>query len=102
MKVTIENHIETLPSEDLLLFTALLQDLAEINSKISSPLYIDYNLNHTEYSPEWTDPCPDYYGMYSLRPENNPSELIGDYMTLQDLDMALFIVCDFLNSQENE
>ena len=98
MKITIENHIEHIPSKDLLLFVSLLKDLEELNEMVddNQKMFIDYNLEHTEWSAERTDPCPDYYGMYSLRFENNPIEMIGDFMTIDELDNALFILNDFV------
>ena len=59
-------------------------------------IYIDYETEHTEYSPERTDPCPDFYGCFTLRYENYPDETIGDPMTIDELDNALFILNDFL------
>lgn len=59
-------------------------------------IYIDYEENHTEYSPERTDPCPDFFGCFTLRYENHPNETVGDPMTIDELDDALFILNDFL------
>jgi len=59
-------------------------------------IYIDYETEHTEYSPERVDPCPDFYGLFTLRYENYPNETIGDPMTIDELDDALFILNDFL------
>lgn len=99
MKITIDNHIENLPNKDILLYVALQNDLNEINEHLDEgkKLYIDYNLEHTEWPEERTDPCPDYYGFYSLRLEKEPYEMIGDYMTIEDLDYSIFILSDFLD-----
>ena len=59
-------------------------------------IYIDYETEHTEYSPERVDPCPDYYGSFTLRYENYPNETIGDPMTIDELNNALFILNEFL------
>ena len=54
-----------------------------------------YMINeHTEYSPERTDPCPDYYGMFRLLFENNPVN-VGGEMDIDQLDMTLFILNEF-------
>lgn len=98
MKLTVENVINLPISEkDKLLIYALLSDLKELNQASNkSPLYIDWQDFHTEYSPEWTDPCPDYYGYYTLRFENNPYEIVGIEMTLDDLDNALCLLYEFV------
>ena len=87
------NELSTNPT----LVEALLHDLDAVNNLLpeSNKLYIDLEMKHTEYSPERTDPCPDYYGCFSLRWENEPSEKIGDYMTLNDLDSSLFLLTEF-------
>lgn len=82
--------------------TSILIDLAELNSLLickgesNKQLYIDYQDYHNEYSPERTDPCPDYYGFFSLRFINNPSECVGDYMVLDEIENALFILINFV------
>ena len=66
MKVTKES-INDLPItiREKRLLNALLIDLKDIN-KFCPGIYIEYIDKHTEYSPERTDPCPDYYGYYRL------------------------------------
>ena len=83
---------------------SLLDELADINlcmndndywsTKMS--MFIDYEDKHTVYSPERTDTCPDYYGYFTLRWENEPSETIGDYMTIEELDLVLCALNDVL------
>ena len=81
----------------------LLIDLEELNKFLKDKeesyreLYIDYEDKHTEYSPERTDPCPDYYGMFKLRFEKNPNESVGDYMDLRDLDTIICSLYDFVS-----
>lgn len=58
-------------------------------------LYINYEDKHTEYSPERVDPCPDYYGCFTLRLESDPYEIIGDYMTLEGLDEAMLLLSNY-------
>jgi hypothetical protein len=100
MKVTIENYKKCGEKPNYLY--SLLIDLAELNrliekaNIINKELYIDYQDYHnTEYSPERTDPCPDYYGMYSLRFENDNIERVGEPMTLEDLDNVIYMFISF-------
>lgn len=81
------------------ILSALLIDIAELNNQIDENkyIYIDYEDEHTQYSPERTDPCPDYYGYFTLRFENNPYEKIGDYMDLDTLDT---VICSLINFVE--
>lgn len=103
MKVTIDNFKGIILVKDQPLCEALLHDLIELNQLLDDKdegyrkLYIDYELNHTEYSSERIDPCPDYYGMFSLRFEKNPYETVGDYMTIAELDN---IMCALINFTE--
>lgn len=98
MKLTYENYEQYVPKEDCQLMLALLIDLEELNSELESyrKLYIDIQDYHDEYSPERTDPCPDYYGMYRLYPENDPYNAIGTEMTIDDLDSALCLLINFM------
>lgn len=83
------------------LLKSLLNDLYELNNLLIDKdesyreIYINYEDKHTEYSPERTDPCPDYYGMFTLRFVKNPYETIGDVMSLDELDNALCILINF-------
>ena len=100
MKVTRENFKDIENNQGLL--ESLLIDLEELNQLLEDKdeayrkLYIDYQNYHNEYSPERTDPCPDYYGLFSLRFEKYPYETVGDMMTLEELDNALFILINFI------
>lgn len=100
MKVTRENFKDVENNQGLL--ESLLIDLEELNQLLEDndeayrKLYIDYQDYHNEYSPERTDPCPDYYGFFSLRFEKNPYETVGDMMTLEELDNALFVLINFI------
>lgn len=97
MKVTEENinQIEFKNEWDKSILLGLLNDVRMINYQSNKPeIYIDYQTFHNEYSPERTDPCPDYYGCYTIRLEENDIEVIGLEMTLNELDM---IVCTLLN-----
>jgi hypothetical protein len=81
---------------------SLMIDLMELNQLLDNKdesykkLYIDYEDKHTEYSPERTDPCPDYYGQFKLRFEKNPYETVGDIMTLNELDVVICALVNFI------
>ena len=102
MKITIDNYKKIIPKENQSLILGLLIDLEELNTELDDiqesyrKLYIDYITEHTEYSPERTDPCPDYYGMYKLVFEKNPYENVGTEMTIEELDSALCILINFV------
>ena len=102
MKITIDNYKNIIPKENQGLIESLLIDLLEFNTELENlqepyrKLYIDYITEHTEYSHERTDPCPDYYGMYRLVFEKNPYESVGNEMTIDELDSALCILINFI------
>ena len=95
MKVTRENYRQIVPKEEQNLLSVLFDDLDEINQYTEDILYIDWQDYHDEYSPERTDPCPDYYGYYTLRFENLPNETVGTVMTINDLDSTLCILFSY-------
>ena len=103
MKLTINNYKEYVKNKDWTLFEALLIDLAELNQLLEDKnedyrkLYIDFENEHTQYSPERVDPCLDFYGLFSLRFEKNHYEIVGDYMTIEELDS---IMCALINFTE--
>ena len=102
MKITIDNYKELIPKENQLLMHGLLLDLEELNTELENiqepyrKLYIDYIDEHTEYSSERTDPCPDYFGMYRLVFEKNEYETVGEEMTINELDNALYVLINFI------
>lgn len=99
MKITFDN-LSSLPISlrELELLKALLNDLNEINSKLDKEIYIDWNNEHTEYSPERVDPCPDYYGMYRLWQGNNT---LGIEMDLETLDYVMCVLSDIFVNEKN-
>ena len=105
MKLNNENYKIYVPENDQELFEALLIDLSILNRLLVDQgdayrqLYFDIETNHTPYSPERTDPCPDYYGMYTIRFERNSYKIVGDYMTINDLDNAMLILSNFVDSK---
>ena len=96
MKITKET-IYNIPEKEQPLVLSLLDDLAEINEfnyrKDLEILYLEWIDTHTNYSPEWTDPCPDYYGMYRIW---RGDDYIGVEMDLDTLDSALCLLHNFL------
>ena len=98
--ILIEDKIDTLPISDYDkgLLKALLIDLEEINHSLplkASNINIVWIDEHTEYSPERVDPCPDYYGMYRLQQGN---KTLGVEMDLEILDYVLAVLSDiFVN-----
>ena len=102
MIVTWENYKDIIPEKNQGLIESLLIDLLELNTELENiqepyrKLYIDYITEHTEYSPERTDPCPDFYGMYRLVFEKNPYESVGNEMTIDELDSAMCILINFV------
>ena len=98
-KITLNNYIDIIPENEQILIKALLEDIESINKYISNKgfIWISYEDEHTEYSPEWTDPCPDYYGCYRIHNSLN-DDTIGIEMTLDDLDMNLCTLINFCES----
>lgn len=98
MRVTYEN-IKTLPINDRekRLLKALLLDVDDINKmNLKPPIYVDWQDYHNEYSPEWTDPCPDYYGYYTLKSDTLEGEIIGVEMTIDMLDDVLCTLSNYV------
>jgi len=94
MKIT-ELTLCKVPKVEQRLLAALLNDVEEINNNSTKSLYIDWQDYHNEYSPEWVEPCPDFYGYYTLR-NNFGNEKIGVEMTIGDLDMVLCTLYEYI------
>lgn len=91
----IINNLDRLPESLLPIksrLSALLKDLKEINRHTKRMIFIEYQDWHDEYSVERVEPCPDYYGYYRLKAEN---EIIGEEMTLDELDSALMLISNY-------
>lgn len=95
MKVTKKNYKQFVPKDEHPLLSALFQDLEDVNQYTEDNLYIDWQDYHDEYSAERTDPCPDYYGTYTLRFEKKPNDNIGGHMTIDELDTAICILFNY-------
>lgn len=92
-----EETITLVPEKEQGLLKSLLNDLKEINELTGETLYIDWQHYHNEWSPERTDPCPDYYGYYTIRPKKDYSETIGVEMDIYELDRTLYMLYEFVN-----
>ena len=97
IQITLNNYKEIIPEKEQSIIKALLDDINDINKIISlntsNYLWLSFEDEHTQYSPEWTDPCPDFYGMYRVK---QGTETLGVEMTLDDLDMALCLLYNYL------
>ena len=93
--------LDLLPDNERQLVISLLDEIKEINKEVNNHrnyfyhLEVDWQDYHNEYSPERVDPCPDYYGYYSLI---EGKKVIGDKMTIEELDNAIFIIKEFIES----
>lgn len=97
MKVTEENINDlNISVREIILLRALFEDLDTINKVGNTELYIDWQDWHNKYSPERIDPCPDYYGYYTIRSKSDPSEILGVEMTIDDLDMSLCLLYNYV------
>ena len=91
-----------IPEKDKKIIHALYCDLLELNNliednvDINKCLHLHYQDWHDEYSPERTDPCPDYYGTYTLL--NRLGEKIGVNMDVDELDT---VICSLVNFMEH-
>lgn len=96
MKITRENYQTVIPKNEQELLNSLFDDLDDINRyHPNNKLYIEWQNWHDEYSCERTDPCPDFYGYYSLKFENLPNETVGTVMTINDLDSTLCVLFSY-------
>ena len=106
MKVTLKNLNQLkMSNNEATLLGSLLLDLDNLNQMLEDKgqgyrkLFIDWQEYHNEYSPERTDPCPDYYGYYRLYSEKDPYNNIGDEMTINELDNALHLLSEFIETE---
>ena len=97
MKVTKENVFDLpIGPSDKRTLRALLDDVENINnSNPKAEIYIDWEDQHTKYSPERTEPCPDYEGTYRIYC-NHSETYLGVEMDLDTLDTALCLLHNYL------
>ena len=102
MILSKENYKEYIPEDEQDYVLQLLKDVENINEDLAicdmqnRQLVIDFNEKHTEYSVERTDPCPDYYGTYSLRFKYLPEESLCLEMNIGELDTVICAISSFI------
>ena len=96
------------PEKQTRFLLSLVKEASEINDMLTElpgqhmkHISIYWENEHTEYSPERTDPCPDYYGSFYIM-MNDINQVIGDAMTIEQLDEALSLLYDFVEMQNIE
>ncbi len=92
MIVTREN-LNIIPENEQNLIESLLNTIDEYNG-YGFNLNIYYQDYHDEYSPERTEPCPDYYGCYRLFYNDT---MIGVEMTADELDSSICLITDLFD-----
>lgn len=100
MQITKEN-LNLLPEKERNFVKNLLDyDLQEINSFNKGVFTLHWQDCHDEYSPERTDPCPDFYGKYDIRKDGKRVMYLP--VGLVELDEYVFFLFEVLkNSVEN-
>ena len=95
MRITRENvgGIQ-LEDKDKRLLIGNLSDINELNCMTGKDFYLDWQDFHDEYSPERTDPCPDYYGYFSIMESSYDSTVGEKYPTIKELDNAILVLID--------
>lgn len=89
-----------IPDNEKNIIHALYCDILELNNIIENNLgedkclHLHYQDWHDEYSEERVDPCPDYYGTYSLINDNG--DRIGINMDIDTLDTVLCSLTDLM------
>lgn len=96
MKLTNEN-LYILPEKEQSLAQALLMDIDELNQILSKNVqdrvaYLDWQDYHDSYSPERTDPCPDFYGCYCIMINDKQ---VGDKLKIQDIDYSIYEIISY-------
>ena len=91
--------------EQTKLLLSLVKEARDINSILTNfpgqdmkTISIYWENEHTEYSPERTDPCPDNYGFFYIM-MNGVNQTIGDAMSIDQLDESLSLLYDFVEMQ---
>lgn len=98
MKLTKDNFTQYVPAKDHNLMMALLIDV----DSLPRELEIHIVTEHTEYSPERVDPCPDYFGTYFIKWAGT-NDVINNGFDINELDNHLCtLVMAFEQLYENE
>lgn len=96
MKITRENYKDWASEDKQAFLLSLISDVEEDNNNHLYPKNLEIHVDeyHTEYSPERVDPCPDFYGTFSLYWEDRvkTGDNIYSELDLDGLDLALAIV----------
>lgn len=104
IQIDLKNYTDFVPEQEQLIIKALLRDIDRINNYVAFTnkyLWLSIETEHTEYSPERTDPCPDYYGFYRLH-NSYDNDTIGIEMTLEELDSNLCTLLNFCEAFLND
>lgn len=98
MTITTDNYKNIVPEKDQNIIYSLLLDILELNnSREGLNLYLDIQDYHNEYSDERIEPCPDYYGTYSinfLAEEGSYNSLVYE-LSAEELDVAVWSIYKF-------
>lgn len=97
----VEYSVGCVADEDVpRLLESLLDEVFEINNMLTlihgnkaNLISIAWENEHTEYSPERVDPCPDEYGFFYIIRDNTS---VGDAMSIDQLDESLALISDFV------
>ena len=100
MKLTFDNYkdilnkFNTFNEHDIGLVESLLKDAYEYttNGRFPDILEIHIDGDHTDWSPERVEPCPDYYGTFSIKWACH-NDTINDGLILADLDDNMCTLC---------
>ena len=97
----VEYAVGCVANEDVpTLLESLLDEVFEINNMLTvihgnkaNLISIAWENEHSEYSPERVDPCPDYYGFFYIIRDNTS---VGDAMSIDQLDESICLIDDFV------
>ena len=89
----VVQHYIDIDDKDVDLLYAILIDLQDSNNNVfPKVMEICLNIEHTQYSPEWVEPMPDFYGMFCVKYANN-NDIIGDWITdVHELDNIMYVL----------
>lgn len=90
----VVQHYIDISDNDIDLLYAILIDLEDNNNNVfPKAMEICLNIEHTQYSPEWVEPMPDFYGMFCIKYVDNNADIIGDWIAdVHELDNIMFVL----------